>query len=114
VARLAVDIEVAHGKAVLQQSVRREADRLRPRGLHVPGAGLLADEVADGHGIVGRPSIPHCDRQVKEVARVHGRFGDIRADRFEQSLIPEPCDAGLGVRRVCGGDGPSHNGDHSD
>ena len=90
---LAVDVEVAHGEAVLQQPVGGIADRLLPCRLQLLRRLLLPDQIAHRRGSVGRP----CVRQVEQVARVRRRFGDVDADCVEQLLVPQPRDAVSGA-----------------
>ncbi len=75
-------------KTGLEDAIGGVADGLVPGGDDVLSAGLLLMEIVAGHRIVGCPGIPHGDRGVEEIARVHGGTGIVVADGLQQLLVP--------------------------
>jgi hypothetical protein len=71
-------------------------DRLTPRRGDVGSGVFDVIKIPNRIGIIGRPGVIHCCRQVKEITRVDGRVGEVNADRRQDFLIPYPGDA---VRR---------------
>ena len=53
---------------------------------------LFLEDVARGGRVVSRPSVPHRNGDVKQIACVHRRIGEGTPDRVEQGFIPAPRD----------------------
>jgi hypothetical protein len=65
-------------------------------GTDILGRVALRDEVSIGDGVVGRPGVPHGNRRMEQIARVHRRTRQVAANGVEQLLVPAPSDRGRG------------------